>query len=193
MPLSDDYDAIVETIHDLSENFASSTYSGSYSDAVRGSSSSAVGDGVMGCVNSLDKLGEDERSQSIIIATDNEYATSDGGSAQTVDINQVARYAKRYGISFYGIYTSEYVHVSVANEFENATKITGGSFYKISDYLNSSDGGVTNSIVGKIIAQEGAKTAGAPEIIYTDRPDIAIYVSIVSFALFIALIWRLRL
>jgi len=34
---------------------------------------------------------------------------------------------------------------------------------------------------------------GAPEVVYTDRPEIALYISGACFVLFTVLIWRLKL
>ena len=200
IPLTDDYDALIETLSILSENFTDYNGYSSVLAATSGYSSSAIGDGVMGCVNSLDLSDENGRAKSVIIATDNAY----GANSQSVDMGQAARYAERYGVTFYGIYIP-YGSAIQRHEFINATNITNGAFYNLDDYysLNYSDGKTSiiskdadktiESIIREIMAQETAKMKGAPEIIYTDEPNIALYISGACFALFIISIWRLKL
>lgn len=177
IPLSDDYGAVIELTEELKNNFPH------YSMAVAGDAVSAIGDGVMGCVNSFDKL-ESQRSKSVIIATDNIPGD------ETVDINQAARYAKRYGVTFYGI------SINVGNGqnealFQNAVSITNGVFYNINNYKGDED--IVDSAIQKILTQEAAKIEGAPELIYKDDPALLLFVSGISFIIFIAIIWRLRL
>lgn len=178
IPLSDDYGAVIEMVEELSHNFSS------YGMSVMGDTVSAIGDGVMGCINSFDKL-ESSRSKSIIIATDNM-----AGEGETVDINQAARYAKRYGVTFYGISVNS---GETTNEllFQNAVSLTGGSFYNI--YSKSPDTTIPENLVQKVLMQEAAKIEGAPELIYKDDPALLLFVSGISFIIFIAIIWRLRL
>ena len=127
----------------------------------------------MGCINSLDLSEENLRAKSLIISTDNNYGP------QSVDIGQAARYAERYGITFYGIY----VPYSEANYTSNGT-----------DIISKDDADKTiESIIREIMAQETAKMEGAPEVIYTDQPNIALYISGACFALFMIAIWRLKL
>jgi len=180
-PPSDDYDALAELIDELSdeEKF------GTYNYSVLGSASSLIGDGVMGCINSFDKLEDEERSKTIIVATDN-YA-----GPETVDINQAARYAKRYGIVFYGISINGYKSRNQAL-FQNAVELTGGAFYDVAD-ASEKDANAANSIVHNIFDQEAAKVAGADEIITRDSPELALIIATISFTVFISLIWRLRL
>jgi hypothetical protein len=180
IPLSDDYDAVINLTDELKKNFSQ------YGTAVAEGSVSAIGDGVMGCINSFDNLENNERSKSIIIATDNIPGD------ETVDINQAARYAKRYGITFYGISINGFPDGNDHEKlFQNAVGITGGSFYNINTY--SADGSVTENIIRKVLAQEAAKVAGASEVVYTDSPAVMLIIATVSFMVFLTLIWRLRL
>lgn len=182
IPLSDDYGAVIELIEDLKTNFPT------YGMAVVSSGRvSAIGDGVMGCINSFDKL-ESERSKSVIIATDNMR-----GSSETVDINQAARYAKRYGITFYGISINSSNNSKDELLFQNAVSITNGVFYNIHNYIENGDASLSSSVIQKILAQEATKIEGAPEVIYKDNPAVYLIISSISFVIFIAIIWRLRL
>lgn len=181
IPLSDDYDAVKDLVSDLKENFRSYSVG-----TIRGDlGSSVIGDGVMGCINSFGDYESSERSRSVIIATDNEVA-----GKETVDINQAARYAKRYNITFYGLSIKGFN--SYSNKlFEKATQITGGAFYNIGD-MNQREL-ANQQVLHSIFDQEAAKIAGAAQTTYVDSPELALIVAGVSLALFIAVIWRLRL
>ena len=191
IPLSDDYDEVIELTRDFMESPSG------YIRIVRGDTlqlnASAIGDGVMGCVNSLDRFETNNRSQSIIIATDNNYGTSQTANTQSVDIGQVANYAKRYGITFYGIYMEGGAASNYQIEqYKNATVATGGSFYTVTQ-KTVSDESTTRSILQKVLAQEAAKAEGAPEVIKNDAPMTALIISSISLATFIILAWRLRI
>ena len=182
VPLTDDYDAIIDIASELTipDNFAEYNY------AVMGGAygSSAIGDGIMGCVDNVNSGNDTERAKSVIIATDN-YAGS-----ETVDVNQAARYAKRLGITFYGI-SIGYPNGTEDILFRTAVSNTGGAFYNINNY--SLDRAVTGNIIQKVLDQEAAKISGAIDIIHTDSPDVALFVSAAFFGLFLILTWRLRL
>ena len=67
--------------------------------------SSAIGDGIINCTSAFDKLSEEGRAQSIIVATDNYQ--NDG----VATVQQAGNYLAKYGIVLYGIDTvqeSEY-------------------------------------------------------------------------------------
>ena len=184
-PPSDDYDALAELIDDLSD---AAKYS-QYSKAVaHGPASSIIGDGVMGCINSFDKLEDKERSKTVIIATDNLASKN----AETVDIIQAAKYAKRYDIVFYGLSTNNSSSSTESKNFHRAVEITGGSFYTVAG-TNTRNPDATSDMVRNIFDQEAAKVAGADEIITRDSPETALIIATISFTIFISLIWRLRL
>lgn len=207
IPPTDDYDALAEILNNLSFDKKSTSYSATSrfapisADMVFGSSTSAIGDGVMGCVNSLDLSDNNKRAKSVIVATDNGYLDYMNRSTQSIDIEQVARYANRYGVTFYGLYIPSINNTQQKNEFIDATKLTNGTFYDLGDYYKIVDGvavpldteHTTESIIHEIMDQETAKMDGAPEVVYIDKPEIALYVSGVCFIIFVALIWRLKL
>lgn len=180
VPLSDDYDAVIDAIDILFSNFQQ------YGSAVsKDGLVSRIGDGVVGCVNSFDKLEDSERSKSIILATDNQSSNE-----ETIDISQAARYAMRYGVTIYGI-APHYRESIDETRFMNAVSKTGGTFHTIDNTSLNEE--TAKEIVQKIFAQENAKFIGAPEIIYIDQPIVYLFISCISFATFIIAIWRLRL
>ena len=203
IPLTNDYDALLEIIDTLGADDSNSSYTYfSRFAPVIGTSSSAIGDGVMGCVTRLDLSEKNMRAKSVIIATDNMY----GDNTQSVDIGQVARYAVRYNVTFYGLYTGYNSTYDDGNkkklEFKSAVEdITGGTFHDLNDYYEikksvavAKDANSTiESIIRLILKQETAKIEGAPEAVYTDQPNIYLYISGICFLIFLAIIWRLRL
>ena len=180
IPLSDDYDAVLDVLTDLITNYSQ------YGSAVsKDGLVSRIGDGVVGCVNSFDRLEDSERSKSIILATDNQSSRE-----ETVDISQAARYAMRYGATIYGI-APHYRESVDETRFMNAVSKTGGTFHTIDKISLNEE--TTKTIVQKIFAQENAKFIGAPEIVYIDQPIVYLIISCISFAAFIVTVWRLRL
>ena len=97
-PLSDDYEMLSDVFKDLADR--SSDYW--FAIANGSSSSSEIGPGLVGCVDSFDKLDKEDRSRAVILATDN-YASP----TQAVSLTEAANYAKRYDIAVYGLSTSD--------------------------------------------------------------------------------------
>lgn len=195
IPLSDDYVAVEDLIDDLKTNFDD------YGYAVMGGvgASSMIGDGVIGCINSFPNLGEEGRSKSIIVATDNMASTATVNGQAPIDIMQAAQYGMRYDITMYGILVPTTTPISalegkaaIEGSFMKAIMNTGGVPYNANDYTGS-DRRFTSDIVQRILEQEAAKLTGAPEIIYSDTPEVMSIISLASFTLFAFLIWRLRL
>lgn len=175
-PLSDDYQAVREVLSDLDDSFA---YYSSMSNRMADDSSN-IGEGVMGCINSFDTLG-DERTQSIILMTDNIQPNK-----TKITLPQAVAYGKKYGISFYGIgyptpiRTSEKEQLQLAlDEYE---EIDGSN-----DRLNVSN------ILDRIFEKEAVKIETARELVAVDTPEVFITIGIVSFAALLFTLWRLHL
>lgn len=178
MPLTDDYLALSETLGDVQGNL--NVYTLSFDRGL-----SNIGEGLMGCINSFDVIGKG-RTQSIILATDN----SENGPRKIL-IDEAAAYAKKNGITVYGIYIPSTFIKNYETEdeklFRNA--IGQSNFYK-TDPDNDS---VTIDIVEKIIAQESAKTEGAREYVRVDSPGIYLLVGCIAMLLLTVVLWRLHL
>jgi len=194
-PLSDDYDTLSEIFKSISEN--PSSYSNSlYS---YGAGTSAIGRGVTGCVNSFDKLAEQERSRSIILATDN-YDFSES----KITLTQAANYAKRYDIAIYGLSTADYrtqqeiesgentYENDNIKEFREATLNTGGSYYAFSTWGRENNV-IVSDIVDQILKQASARYEGAETLVHSDSPLIPIIIATISAVAFAVIIWRLGL
>ena len=192
-PLSTDYDSLIETLDDLINNL--SDYSGAISQ-LSNFSSSEIGPGLVGCISAFDKLGEAERSRSIVLATDNLASNT-----QVVNLLQAANYAKSFGITVYGLNTAdkrtqdeidetgENDWSTYRKEFREAVLITGGSYYA----FGSNSDMTAKQIVDQILAQEAARFEGAGQIIKTDAPKVPAIVATIVLLIYIILAWRLRL
>ena len=173
VPLSDDYISITDTLEDLNQNFHH--YSAvNQSDKT---SSSNIGEGVMGCINSFDTLG-DERTQSIIVATDNRQ----GADNPTISIEQAITYGKRYGISFYGINTNE-----------RGNELPGLFDYTKNIFELRNNGQSIGGFIDEIMNQEAVKVETARELIAVDTPEVFIVIGIISFTALMVVLWRLHL
>ncbi len=191
-PLSDDYAAVSEVLQNLKDdsgNYAGTTLSSALNV---GGTSSKVGSGLVGCVEAFDRLGEAERSRSIVLATDNIAYDQ-----QEVNIKQAAAYARSYDITVYGLNSAEseskagYLKQEESKsgrEFREAVLMTGGSYYLFSGSRYSVD-----EIVSQITEQEAAIFEGAGQIVRKDAPQIPVIVATVSLLLFVFVIWRLKL
>ncbi len=195
-PLSDDYDLLADIFKEFREDPFGYT-SALYSASAEGSS--AIGQGVVGCVNSFDKLDEQERSRSIILATDNLDS-----AGRKVTLAQAANYAKRYDIAIYGLSTNEYRSQSEIDrssneyesdylkEFRESVLGTGGSYYAFSSWSDNNPV-VVSEIVDQILAQAAARYEGAETLVRNDAPLIPTIIAIVSMIGLFVIIWRLSL
>lgn len=193
-PLSDDYDALLDVFETLGEN--ANNYA--YALTSRRSDPSMIGPGLVGCVNSFDKLDDEERSRSIILATDN-----DAPSSQKVSLPQAAKYAKRYNITVYGLSTSD---TRSKNEIENANSFeakewrdfreavlsTGGTYYAFSSW-NAENSSSIREIVDQIMKESAAKQDGAETLVYTDIPVGFTIVALIGIVVLFVLLWRLSI
>ena len=194
-PLTDDYEMLSDLFTDIAEN--SNNYWTALWRSSANAGSSAIGPGLVGCINSFDRLDE-ERSRAIIFATDN-YAQEN----QLVSLTQAANYAKRYDIAVYGLSTSDWRSQEEIDsndyswesdepkEFRESMLLTGGAYYSFSAY---GDGNiVVSDLVDKILEQAAARYEGAATLIETDMPLIPTLIALIALVIFFVLIWELSL
>lgn len=193
-PLSDDYTALLDVL----EEFQDQSIFMKYKSGLRMNSagSSQIGAGLIGCVDAFDRLEETERSRSIIIATDN-Y----GPDKPIATLEQAAYYAREKEITVYGLNIADYedqekidsgttaYRSTTELDFQNATLITGGSYYA----MNKITGKSPKGIIEQIMAQEAARYEGAGQLIRSDIPMVAAIISTIALVLLITIIWRLYL
>ncbi|MDO5495011.1 MAG: VWA domain-containing protein [bacterium] len=121
--------------------------------------SSLIGDGLASCVLAFD-LDDEERSRTVILATDNE---SFGNSVFT--LQEAAELAEERGVRIHAIYASEWPIASSRDEYEEVVTSRGGLFYELSD------ADAADAIVAEITSQDAVDLDATPRVIEVDRPD----------------------
>ena len=183
-PLTNDYDALELVFKDVLSTYASTPYNPFKLDV---GGSSAIGDGIINCASAFDKLTEDGRAQSIIVATDNYQ--NDG----VATIKQAGNYLAKYGIVLYGIDTvKEQDYAAARNErivdFRQAVKATGGLYYNL-----PAQGINGTQAASDIMKQEAAKHDGVAQFVQMDSPRISTVVALCSIVVMLFIVWRLKL
>lgn len=187
-PLTNDYDAITDVLKDLAESFSVTNSSSNglrYLTNLNGTQS-AIGDGIINCASGFDKLTEDGRSQSMILATD---GLQNAGAASIIEAGY---YLARYHITLYIVDATKKESSISANErvesLIEAANITGGIYY------NSNELGIKGEqAAGDIMKQEAAKHDGVAQFIWMDSPKISTIAALCSTVVFLSIIWRLKL
>lgn len=143
---------------------------------------SLVGDGAASCVNRMGS-NEQHRSQSIILATDNEV---NGDLIATLP--QVAAYAKSKNVRMYAIDPgiSDEGGPSEHAELKQSVELTGGLY-------NTTKNVSVSQIIADISKQEATLFTAAPELVKSDQPQAFVIVLLVVVAGFLVAAWRFRL
>ena len=174
-PLTDDYTVVKEILSDLKDTAKLSQYETAINRGYVGNSN--IGSGVMGCINSFDMLG-DERTQSVIVATDNVSESND-----KITHEQAASYGKRYGVSLYGISINDQKEHAFPSSYDSVDSLA---------VLNANSKTIS-SILNRIFEQEAVKVETARELIAVDTPEVFIVIGIISFTALMVVLWRLHL
>ena len=154
-------------------------------------SASAIGPGIINCASGFDKLTEDGRAQSMIVATDN-LQNIDGVTAE-----QAGNYLARYGITLYAIDTINENRIVVGSVHDPANRAaglrraagaTGGLYYNL-----PTQGINGEQAAESIMKQEAAKHENVAQFIQTDSPKISTALALVSVIVMLIAIWRLKL
>lgn len=201
LPLTDDYDLIRSYLKkgisgfELIEkdkftfDYKSQAYK-DYRSIVDGTTSntdagaSIIGDGIASCINRMG-ANEQNRSQSIILGTDNELY-----GEPIITTLEAAAYAKTKNIRIYALDPGpSNTFESTAKEhveLQQAAELTGGSYSSTKDVS-------VQEIIADISQQEAALFTAPPEIVRKDTPLVfIIIISTLVVGLMIAA-WRLKL
>ncbi|UFU06274.1 vWA domain-containing protein [Ruania halotolerans] len=144
--------------------------------------SSLVGDGLATCGLAFD-LEDEERSRSIIMATDNEVF---GEPLYTLP--EAAELVAERDITLHGFYAGAVTADSAAQEkeYRDAVEEQGGLFYA------SDDPDAVSGIVDEISAQQAAELDADAEVIITDRPEEYFAWLMGLIGVYLLAVWRLR-
>lgn len=181
-PLTDDYDFIRGHLQSIRESF-------DYTDQVpehwvgtlNGNGASLIGDGLAACTMAFDHP-DDERSRSIIFATDNEI-----NGASIVTLDEAAAYADSIGVRVFALNPVAGKDDAVSAELAKAAEVTGGAAYGLRDTTTVSD------IVTQVQEQEATELKGQAQVVWTDTPNLWIVVLLISMLSFLVVLWRVRL
>lgn len=181
-PLTDDYEFIREHLASIRESF-------DYIDEIpehwlgtlNGNGASLIGDGLAACAMGFDHP-DDERSRSVILATDNEV-----NGASIVTLEEAAAYAKSNGVRVFGLNPVQGKDAEVSAQLTEAAESTGGAAFALRDTTTVSD------IVTQVQEQEATELRGQAQVVWTDSPDLWIVVMMVAALSFVVVLWRVRL
>lgn len=181
-PLTDDYDFIREHLASIKESF-------DYVDEIpehwvgtlNGDGASLIGDGLAACTLGFDRP-DDERSRSVIFATDNEI-----NGASIVTLEEAAGYAKSKGVRVFALNPVLGKDADVSAELAAAAETTGGAAYGLRDTTTVAD------IVTEVQEQEATELRGEAQVVWTDTPNLWIVVLAVLLLSFAVVLWRVRL
>lgn len=181
-PLTDDYDFI-------REHLASMTKSFDYVDQIpehwvgtlNGDGASLIGDGLAACAMGFDRP-DDERSRSVIFATDNEI-----NGASIVTLQEAAAYAASKDVRVFALNPVQGKDAAVSAELTAAAEATGGAAFGLRDTTTVSD------IVSQVQEQEATELRGEAQVVWTDTPNLWIALLSVFLLAFVVVLWRVRL
>lgn len=187
VPLSDDYQFINEQLaivgtalkEQKGQAFTDLT-SGTLADFDKGTS--LVGDGVASCISNLGTNAQ-RRSQSIILATDNE-----ANGTPIIGMTQALALAEDKDVRIYAIDPGETEPSKAAEHAQLKTQAeeTGGGYYLLRDAE------AVTAIIGEITKQEAKYAAGGAVVAIADNPNPFMYVAIVATLATLVLAWRLH-
>ncbi|GGM36080.1 VWA domain-containing protein [Microbacterium saperdae] len=181
-PLTDDYAFIRTHLESIKSSF-------DYVDEIpehwvgtlNGNGASLIGDGLAACTMGFDRP-DDERSRSVIFATDNEV-----NGASIVTLEEAAAYAASKDVRVFALNPVQGKDADVSAELSAAAEATGGAAFGLRDTTTVSD------IVTQVQEQEATALRGEAQIVWTDTPNLWIAVLMVAVLSFIIVVWRVRL
>lgn len=185
-PLTDDYPFMSGELQRVRDSLEDDPFDPDADDyALEGTlvaaGASLIGDGLASCVLRFDRLG-DERSRSIVLATDNMV-----NGEPLVSLTEAGEFAAARGVRVYGLNPAETYAPVEAQEFRSVVEGTDGAYFRLDDP------GATGGIVQRVLAEDATHLRGVPELIYTDEPHLPLAVLAVLAALVLVLAWRVRL
>lgn len=181
-PLTDDYDFIRGHLQSIRESFDFiDEVPEHWVGTLNGNGASLIGDGLAACAVAFDHP-DDERSRSIIFATDNEV-----NGASIVTLDEAAAYSKSVGVRVFALNPVQGKDADVSAELAQAAEATGGAAYGLRDTTTVED------IVTQVQEQEATELRGQAQVVWTDTPNLWIVVLMISLLSFIVVLWRVRL
>ena len=181
-PLTDDYAFVREHLRSIRDSFDYlDDIPEHWTGTLNGPGASLIGDGLASCAMGFDHAGE-ERSRSIILATDNEV-----NGASIVSLPEAAAYAAGKGVRVFALNPVQGADSPVSQELVDAAAATGGQAYGLRETTTVGD------IIDAVQEQDATELRGQAQIVWTDAPNTAIAVLLVGVLGLLVLLWRVRL
>lgn len=184
-PLTDDYQMVREFLAEAQRGFESGGLEGT--DFFAGtvdteiSGSSLIGDGLTSCVDNFDKRDE-ERSRSIVFATDNQLA-----GVPIFTLQEATDIALQEQVRVYTLAPRTLWSGPEIGELQQTAQTTGGQHYA----LGSAQ--ATDGIVTGIQDQEAQKTEGRSITLVHDQPVVWLVLTLLGVIACFVLAWRFAL
>ncbi|MFS2242682.1 VWA domain-containing protein [Microbacterium sp. OR16] len=180
-PLTDDYAFVKEQLRSVRSSF-------DYADetpehwvgTLNGPGASLIGDGLAACTMRFDHQ-DDERSRSVILATDNELA-----GASILTIEEAAQYAKAQQVRVFAVNPVQGKDAQVSAQLADAAALTGGQSYALRATTTVGD------IIAEIQKQEATTLKGQAQVILVDSPDLSIALMLIAVLGFVVLLILVR-
>ncbi|MEE2814782.1 MAG: VWA domain-containing protein, partial [Actinomycetota bacterium] len=180
-PLTDDYAFVKEQLRSVRSSF-------DYADetpehwvgTLNGPGASLIGDGLAACTMRFDHQ-DDERSRSVILATDNELA-----GASILSIEEAAQYAKAQQVRVFALNPVQGKDAQVSAQLADAAALTGGQSYALRATTTVGD------IIAEIQKQEATTLKGQAQVILVDSPDLWIALMLIAVLGFVVLLIFVR-
>lgn len=181
-PLTDDYDFVREHLQSIRESFDYlEEIPEHWVGTLNGSGASLIGDGLASCAMRFDHQ-DDERSRSIILATDNEI-----NGASIVTLEEAASYAASNGIRVFALNPVEGKDTEVSQELTEAAEATGGQAYGLRDATTVAD------IIEQVQEEEATELRGQAQVVWSDEPNLWIVLLVIPVLGLLVVLWRVRL
>jgi Ca-activated chloride channel family protein len=181
-PLTDDYDFIRGHLERIVQSFDYvEEIPEHWVGTLNGNGASLIGDGLAACTLGFDRP-DDERSRSVIFATDNEV-----NGASIVSLDEAAAFAASKDVRVFALNPVQGKDADVSAELAAAAEATGGAAFGLRDTTTVAD------IVAQVQEQEATELRGEAQVVWADTPNLWIVVLMAGLLAFIVVLWRVRL
>lgn len=180
-PLTDDYGFVREHLLSIRDSFDYvDELPEHWTGTLNGPGASLIGDGLASCAMGFDHP-DDDRSRSIILATDNEV-----NGASIIELPEAAAYAKAQGVRVFALNPVQ-GDTDVSRELVDAVASTGGQAYGLRDTTTVAD------VIEAVEEEDATELRGQAQVVWTDAPNTVIAVLLAVVLGLVALVWRVRL
>ncbi|MDJ1369857.1 VWA domain-containing protein [Gulosibacter molinativorax] len=189
-PLTDDYRFIEEQLTQVRDSMLTGVNSSYFnSGTLNNAGASLVGDGLASCVMQFEGASpseggqpvDDDRSRSVILATDNVV-----NGSQTVSLPQAAEFARQHFVNVYALDAND-MGDAYAAEYRNVIESHDGQYFSLED-----DGAI-DTIVDDITSDQTNKIEGAPQLLVIDRPETWLWWMLILVPVYLVFARRLRI